>query len=219
MSSDQVKRRNGWRRNCDVGEVTEMLENELQPFRRFTYVTAHSLTLPLLHLRHSSFFKPFFLFSYVSSSSLNSPGEPPMEGNRFLMVNSKYCSTSSPALAQPVAGRLGQQAGRNDNLQQNSSFAVSPVFTLDIGPAQLSLNFSLSLWPPQCGASCQRGFHRSLKSLWSRGTERAKPISTSTKNLMDFKQFINTERGGSVVTHGTRIREVPGSNPGADQPD
>ena len=28
----------------------------------------------------------------------------------------------------------------------------------------------------------------------------------------------NTERGGSVVTHETRIREVPGWNPGADQP-
>ena len=27
-----------------------------------------------------------------------------------------------------------------------------------------------------------------------------------------------TERGGSVVTHETRIREVSGSNPGADQP-
>ena len=31
--------------------------------------------------------------------------------------------------------------------------------------------------------------------------------------------LIFTERGGSVVTHETRIREVPGSNPGADQPD
>ena len=28
-----------------------------------------------------------------------------------------------------------------------------------------------------------------------------------------------TERSGSLVTHETRIREVPGSNPGADQPD
>ena len=28
----------------------------------------------------------------------------------------------------------------------------------------------------------------------------------------------STERGGSVVTHETRIREVPGSNPVADQP-
>ena len=28
-----------------------------------------------------------------------------------------------------------------------------------------------------------------------------------------------TERGGSVVTHETRIREVPGSNSGADELD
>ena len=32
----------------------------LQPFRRFTYVTAHSPTLPLLHLSHSSFSNPSF---------------------------------------------------------------------------------------------------------------------------------------------------------------
>ena len=96
--------------SCDVGEVTEKLENELcydymssahsptfpsqlilQPFRRFTYFTAHSATLPLLHLRHSSFcnpsvasptsqfiLQPFFRFSYFTSSSFNSPGEPSM---------------------------------------------------------------------------------------------------------------------------------------------
>ena len=49
----QVKRRKGWRMSCDVGEVTERLENEF-----------------ILQL--------FFRFSYVTSSSLNSPGEPPM---------------------------------------------------------------------------------------------------------------------------------------------
>ena len=32
----------------------------LQPFCRFTYITAHSPTLPLLHLRHSSFSNPSF---------------------------------------------------------------------------------------------------------------------------------------------------------------
>ena len=32
----------------------------LQPFRRFTYVTTHSPTLPLVHLRHSSFSNPSF---------------------------------------------------------------------------------------------------------------------------------------------------------------
>ena len=53
--------------------VTRGLENELccislylwallilQPFRRFTYITAHSPTLPLLHLRYSSFSNPSF---------------------------------------------------------------------------------------------------------------------------------------------------------------
>ena len=57
--------------NCDVGEVTESLENELccislylralvilQTFRHFTYVTAHSPTFPSLYLRHSSFSTP-----------------------------------------------------------------------------------------------------------------------------------------------------------------
>ena len=111
--------------SCDVGEVTERLENEqsyvtahsptlpllhlrhssfsnpsfalptsqliLQPFRCFTNVTAHSPNLLSLYLRHSSFsnssvasptsqfiLKPFFRFSYGTSSSLNSPGEPPL---------------------------------------------------------------------------------------------------------------------------------------------
>ena len=62
-----------------------------QPFRHFTYVTTHSPTLPSLYLGHSSFsnpsvasptsqfiLQPFFPFFYVTSSSLNSPGEPPM---------------------------------------------------------------------------------------------------------------------------------------------
>ena len=62
-----------------------------KPFRHFTYVTAHSPTLPSLYLRHNSFsnssiasprsqfiLQPFFRFSYVTGSSLTSPGEPPM---------------------------------------------------------------------------------------------------------------------------------------------
>ena len=32
------------------------------------------------------------------------------------------------------------------------------------------------------------------------------------------EQNNTTERGGSVITHETRIREVPGSNPVAGQP-
>ena len=41
-----VKRRKGWRMRCAL--------------RPFTYVTTHSPTLPLLHLRHSSFSNPSF---------------------------------------------------------------------------------------------------------------------------------------------------------------
>ena len=51
----------------------------LEPFRRFTYVTAHFPTLPLLHQRHSSFSNPSFasptsyeLFSF-SNLSVTSP--------------------------------------------------------------------------------------------------------------------------------------------------
>ena len=63
--------------SCDVGKATESLENEqssfaklfvasptseliLQPFRRFTYITIHSPTLPLLHLCHNSLSNPSF---------------------------------------------------------------------------------------------------------------------------------------------------------------
>ena len=63
--------------SCELGQVTVRLENDLcsfsnisvtsptsqlilQPSRRFTYVTAHSLTPPLLDLRHSSFSNPSF---------------------------------------------------------------------------------------------------------------------------------------------------------------
>ena len=73
-----------WRRWCD-GKVWEWAELRaveqssfsklsgtsptshliLQPFPRFTYVTTHSLTLLLLHLRHSSFSNP----SSASSTS------------------------------------------------------------------------------------------------------------------------------------------------------
>ena len=70
MSCDVGKASEGLEKSCDVDEVTEMLENDqsslptsrfiLQPFRCFTYVTVHSPTLPLLHLRHSSFSNPSF---------------------------------------------------------------------------------------------------------------------------------------------------------------
>ena len=46
--------------NLSVTSPTSQLI--FQPFRRFTYVTGHSPTLLLLHLRHSSFSNPYFAF-------------------------------------------------------------------------------------------------------------------------------------------------------------
>ena len=42
-------------------------------------------------------------------------------------------------------------------------------------------------------------------------------ILNKNKKSKGLKQNRSTERGGSVVTHETRIREVPGSNPVAGQ--
>ena len=73
-----MKLRKGWRMSCDVGETTEVLQNEL--WRRWS--SAHSPTLPSLHLRQSSFsnpfvalptsqliLKPFRSFTYVTAHS------------------------------------------------------------------------------------------------------------------------------------------------------
>ena len=45
----------------------------LQPFCRFTYITAHSPTLPLLHLHHSSFTNPSFASPMSQAFSITSP--------------------------------------------------------------------------------------------------------------------------------------------------
>ena len=100
------RRKKGWRMNCDVGEATESLENELccdytyelcpfsklsvtspasrlifQPFPRFTYVTAHSPTLPLLHLHHSSFSNPSFASRTSQDFHLRHQASRPCESN------------------------------------------------------------------------------------------------------------------------------------------
>ena len=83
-----------WRkwRAYDVGEAKEGLGMStfsnlsitspttqliLRPFRRITYITAHSPTLPLLHVCQL-ILQPFFRFSYVTGSSLTLPGELPV---------------------------------------------------------------------------------------------------------------------------------------------
>ena len=77
----------------------------LQPFRRFTDVTAHSPTLYLLHLRHSSFpnpsgasptsrfiLQPFRCFTYVTAHS-------PI----LSLLHLRHSSFSNPFVASPTS--------------------------------------------------------------------------------------------------------------------
>ena len=65
--------------SCDVGEASQLI---VQSLLRFTYVTAHSTALPMLHLLHSSLYnpsaaspmsqvilQPFRRFTYVTGHS------------------------------------------------------------------------------------------------------------------------------------------------------
>ena len=103
---------------CDVGEVTERLENKLcstvyssahsQHFRHFTYVTTHSPTLPSLYLRRSLFsnlsvtsptsqliLQPFCRFIYVAAHSPILP-----------LLHLRHSSFSNPSIASPTSQAL-----------------------------------------------------------------------------------------------------------------
>ena len=61
-----------------------------------------------------------------------------------------------------------------------------------------------------------RAFCRQVMYEWS---IRGEFNELSCKQVTEYFGFDATERSGSVVTHKTRIWEIPGSNPGADQSD
>ena len=81
----------------------------LQPFRRITYVTAHSPTLPLLHLRHSSFSNPSFAsptsqalhLIYLAVSSAHSPTFPSLHLRQNSFSNPSVVLPTSQLILQP----------------------------------------------------------------------------------------------------------------------
>ena len=98
----------------------------LQHFSHFTYVKTPSATLPSLYLHHNSFpnpsvasptsqfiLQPFFRFSYVTSSSINSAGELLQPFRRFTYVTAhsttlpllylRHSSFSNPSFASPTS--------------------------------------------------------------------------------------------------------------------
>ena len=89
--------------NISVTSPTSQLI--FQPFRRFTHVTAHSSTLPLLHLRHSAFSNPSFVSP--TSQSLNvmsrahSPTFPSLHLHHNSFSNPSVALTTSQLILQP----------------------------------------------------------------------------------------------------------------------
>ena len=93
--------------SCDVGEVHMMqvkLCLILQPLHHFTYVTAHSPTLPPLYLCHSSFYSPSIAspthrhFTYVT---VHSPTLPPLYIHHSSFYNPSVASPTSQLILQP----------------------------------------------------------------------------------------------------------------------
>ena len=120
----------------------ERLENEQSSF------TTHSPTLQSLYLRHSSFsnpsvasstsqfiIQPFFRFSYVTSSSLNSPGESPIRDRRTihslsLLYNILHTSTPKYLLNR-ISGLCGSH-NLDIRSQQNTCIIYSSHYILRI---------------------------------------------------------------------------------------
>ena len=63
----------------------------LQPYHRFTYITAHSTTLPLLHLHHRH-------FTYIKA---HSPILPPLHLRHSSFYNPSATSPTSQVILQP----------------------------------------------------------------------------------------------------------------------
>ena len=89
--------------SSDVGEVMERLENE--PFRHFTYVTAYSTTLLLLHLRHSSFTNPSVAFTQVTANSPTLPSPSPTSSHfpTISLLHLRHSLFSNPYVASPTS--------------------------------------------------------------------------------------------------------------------
>ena len=94
-------------------------------FPSLHHVTTHSPTVPSLYLRHSSFsnpsvasptsqfiLQPFFCFSYVTSSSFNSTGKPPMNCNFWQLCGDAYV---------PVLWSYGESRYRQKTIQYYKS--------------------------------------------------------------------------------------------------
>ena len=83
--------------NLSVTSPTSQLI--LQPFRPITYVRARSPTLPLLHLRHSSFSNPSFAFPTSQALHLRHLASRSAHSPTFSPLHLRHNSFSNPSVA------------------------------------------------------------------------------------------------------------------------
>ena len=76
----------------NLSVTSPMSQLILQPFRYFTYITAHSPTLPSLHLRHSSFSNPSFASPTSQALHLFHLASRPWGENQILLALFSPCT-------------------------------------------------------------------------------------------------------------------------------
>ena len=115
----------------------------LQPFRRFTYITTHSPTLPLLHLRHSSFYNPSF--ASLTSQALH-----------LCHLASRQCNTGNYLSIATLQRLCTSVYEVQEELTRQQFVLVHTIHTHMISHHAISLFF-----PSQVKSSLRRG-----RCLW-----------------------------------------------------
>ena len=139
----------------------------LQPFRQFTYVTTHSPTLPLLHLRHSSFSNSSF--ASCTSQALHLMNRD--HSTIFPSLHLRHSSLSNPSVSLPTSQLI---------LQPFRCFTYIAAHS----PTLLSLLLRHMLFPYVTWRAAHDGYQVWLK-LWLPYFEKRKrghnilPMSTS----------------------------------------
>ena len=109
--------------NPSVASPTSQVILIIQPFRRFSYVTAHSSTIPSLHLRHSSFSNPsvatpksqLILKSFRRITYATAHSHPTLA-----TLHLRHSSFSNPSVASPTSQLILQTFRRFINVTAHS---------------------------------------------------------------------------------------------------
>ena len=173
--------------SCGVGEVTERFwewaeliviltaELILQVFRHFTYVTAHSPTLPLLHLRHSSFSNPSFTSPTSQALHLCHLASRPCFSQLLLLTKRWIYIDTRPHRLLFLYSSM--------NIWRFASFIVDVVFAVPAVTAAVFRVARKRFWI----------FFRNVRSSWSHAVSRSWCTGTS-RTLFSFMWIPNHGR-------------------------